>query len=166
VDQLHGEIYYPPYFFDTSGGFAARPVIESAPQVLEAGQSFTIVADPSEIDRVTLVGAGAATHAVNLQQRFVELAFSATGNSISAEMPARATETPPGYYLLFVVNDAGVPSRAKIVRVNIRQEPPPPPPPPPPPMQSGGGGATGLDLLVLLGLFNVLAQRKRKTAGA
>jgi len=166
VDQLHGEIYYPPYFFDTSGGFAARPVIESAPQVLEAGQSFTIVADPSEIDRVTLVGAGAATHAVNLQQRFVELAFSATGNSISAEMPARATDTPPGYYLLFVVNDAGVPSRAKIVRVNIRQEPPPPPPPPPPPMQSGGGGATGLDLLVLLGLFNVLAQRKRNTAGA
>ena len=124
VNNLHAEIYYPPYLYDSSGGFAARPVIESAPQVIEPGQSFTIAANPSGIDRVTLVGAGAATHGVNLQQRFVELAFSATGNSISVAMPDRATETPPGYYLLFVLNDAGVPSRAKIVRVNVREEPP------------------------------------------
>ena len=28
-------------------------------------------------------------------------------------MPARAAETPPGYYLLFILNDAGVPSRGE-----------------------------------------------------
>ena len=167
LNNFHAEIYYPPYLYDSSGGLAARPVIESAPQVLEPGQSFTIAANPGGIDRVTLVAAGAVTHGVNLQQRFVELAFSTTGSSISAEMPARAAETPPGYYLLFIVNDAGVPSPAKIVRVNVREELHrlTATATPPPPLQSGGGGATGLDFLVLLGLLSVFAQRKRNTAG-
>ena len=161
LNNFHAEIYYPPYLYDSSGGLAARPVIESAPQVLEPGQSFTIAANPSEVDRVTLVAAGAVTHGVNLQQRFVELAFSTTGSSISADMPARAAETPPGYYLLFVVNDAGVPSPAKIVRVSVSEELPPQTPPP---LQSGGGGATVLEFLVLLGLLCFFAQHARRRA--
>ena len=40
-------------------------------------------------------------------------------------MPARATDTPPGYYLLFVLNGEGVPSRGRIVRVGIASEEPP-----------------------------------------
>ena len=51
LNNLHAEIYYPPYLYDSSGGLAARPVIESAPQVLEPGQSFTIAANPGGIDR-------------------------------------------------------------------------------------------------------------------
>ena len=148
VNNFHSEIYYPPYLYDASGALADRPVIESAPQVLETGQSFTISADPQEVDRVTLVDAGAVTHGVNLQQRFVELAFSATGSTISAEMPVRAAETPPGYYLLFVLNGAGVPSVARIVRVIVDDGASPPPP-----SQGGGGGASVLDFLLLLGLL-------------
>jgi hypothetical protein len=34
-------------------------------------------------------------------------------------MPSRATDLPPGYYLLFVIDDKGVPSRGKIVRMNL-----------------------------------------------
>ena len=155
IDNFHSEIYHPPYLYDVSGELADRPVIESAPQVLETGQSFTIDANPQEVDRVTLVAAGAVTHGVNLQQRFVELAFDATGSSISAQMPARAAETPPGYYLLFVLNHAGVPSTAKIIRVVVDDGVNPPPP-----SQGaggGGGGATVLDLLALIGLFCVFA---------
>jgi fibronectin type 3 domain-containing protein len=34
-------------------------------------------------------------------------------------MHDKATDVPPGYYLLFVLNDKGIPSRGKIVRINV-----------------------------------------------
>jgi hypothetical protein len=39
--------------------------------------------------------------------------------------PARAADAPPGYYLLFVINDQNVPSIAKIVRMNVAANPNP-----------------------------------------
>ena len=128
--------------------------------MLEPGKPFRIETGAGGIDRVTLVGAGAVTHGVNLQQRFVELEFSATGDAVSAQMPRRAGETPPGYYLLFVLDRAGTPSHAKIVRVSVAGASPPPPAPSP----EGGGGATGLELLVMLGFINAIAHEKRRAA--
>ena len=160
VNNLHSEVYLPPYLYDSSGGLAARPVIDSAPDMLEPGKPFRIETGAGGIDRVTLVGAGAVTHGVNLQQRFVELEFSATGDAVSAQMPRRAGETPPGYYLLFVLDRAGTPSHAKIVRVSVAGASPPPPAPSP----EGGGGATGLELLVMLGFINAIAHEKRRAA--
>jgi hypothetical protein len=46
-------------------------------------------------------------------------------SSTSWRPPAPATR-PPGYYLLFVINDQNVPSIAKIVRMNIAANPNPP----------------------------------------
>jgi hypothetical protein len=119
VNNFHAEIYHPPYLYDASGAFAARPVIASAPSLLEPGKPFTVTLDAAGADRVTLVNTGSATHGVNLQQRFVELGFSASGNTLTVDMPARTADTPPGYYLLFVLDSAGVPSRGRIVRVAI-----------------------------------------------
>ena len=92
--------------------------------MLHPGQDFSVTLNAAGADRVTLVNTGAATHGVNIQQRFVELGFTANGNALSIDMPARATDTPPGYYLLFVLNGNGVPSRARIVRVDVPGEPP------------------------------------------
>ncbi len=125
VNNFHAEIYKPPYLFNEAGGLATRPVIASAPSLLEPGESFSVTLDSAGADRVTLVNTGSSTHGLNLQQRFVELAFSANGNTLSVDMPARATDTPPGYYLLFVLNGQGVPSRGRIVRVGIATEEPP-----------------------------------------
>jgi Domain of unknown function (DUF1929) len=125
LNNLHAEIYYPPYLYNDSGGFANRPVIATAPSVLHPGQDFSVTLDAAGADRVTLVNTGAVTHGVNLQQRFVELGFTANGNVLSIDMPARATDTPPGYYLLFVLNGNGVPSRGRIVRIDMPGEPPP-----------------------------------------
>ena len=36
----NAEIYYPPYLFNSSGGFAARPEIDSAPTALDIGEEF------------------------------------------------------------------------------------------------------------------------------
>ncbi|MGH8249950.1 MAG: galactose oxidase-like domain-containing protein [Steroidobacteraceae bacterium] len=129
MNNLDAEIYYPPYLFDASGGFASRPVIESAPDTLAAGQDFPVVVSSEDIDRVTLVQTGAATHSVNVQQRFIELSFDRNNNSLEVEMPDRVTDTPPGYYLMFVINNAGVPSRGKIVRVHQGSGGNPNPPP-------------------------------------
>ena len=81
LNNLHSEIYYPPYLYSASGGFAARPSIVSAPNVIAAGQSFSMEVDTSTIQRVTLSQVGSATHSNNLQQRFVELAFTKTTTS-------------------------------------------------------------------------------------
>ena len=41
------------------------------------------------------------------------------------DAPARASEAPPGYYLLFVIDDQGVPSVGKIIRMGIATDPNP-----------------------------------------
>jgi hypothetical protein len=119
VNQLHGEIYYPPYLFNSSGELAVRPVITAAPSVVAPGQSFSMDVDTTSIQRVTLLQAGMATHSINLQQRFAELTFTKDGGTLHVNMPTRATDVPPGYYLLFAINSGGVPSKARIVRINV-----------------------------------------------
>ena len=59
------------------------------------------------------------THSLDMDQRFVELPFTASSGTLFVQTPQRATDTPPGYYLLFVIDDEGVPSQGKIVRMNI-----------------------------------------------
>ena len=41
-------------------------------------------------------------------------------------MPTRAYDAPPGLFMLFVIDDAGVPSEARIVRVNVAHPNPAP----------------------------------------
>ena len=76
VNNLHAEIYKPPYLFNAAGGLATRPVIETAPSMLEPGESFSVTLDSAGADRVTLVNTGSSTHGLNLQQRFVEILAS------------------------------------------------------------------------------------------
>ena len=119
VNQLHAEIYYPPYLFNSSGNFAARPSVISAPDVVAAGQPFTMEASSTNIQRVTLLQIGSATHSINLQQRFSDLSFTRNDQTLHVSMPNRATDVPPGYYMLFVFDSSGVPSKARIVRINV-----------------------------------------------
>jgi len=71
----------------------------------------------SGVSRVTLVKTGSATHTVDFDQRFLPLGFTASGTQLSVAMPASAHLAPPGYYMLFVFNSAGVPSVAKIIKL-------------------------------------------------
>jgi hypothetical protein len=122
LTNLNAEIYYPPYLYTSSGAFAARPTIDSAPDTLDIGQSFTIAATASAVSRVTLVKTGAVTHSFNMDQRFLELPFTAAGGTLTVVAPMRASDATPGYYLLFVIDGDGVPSVGKIVKVNIRAD--------------------------------------------
>jgi len=119
VTNLNAEIYYPAYLFDENGDWAVRPQIADAPTVLDVATSFSLAVDePSNIQRVVLVKTGAATHAVDMDQRFVELAFSREGAGLQVSLPQNPAHTTPGFYHVFVLNQQGVPSVSRIVRIN------------------------------------------------
>jgi len=118
--NLNREIYYPPYLFTADGAVAARPSIASAPTVVDAGRTVQVVAGGGRpIRRVTFVKTGSATHGWNMEQRFVDLPFNAEGSTLSVQIPGRASDVPPGMWMMFVIDDAGVPSEAKVMRVNV-----------------------------------------------
>ncbi len=118
LNQLNGEIYYPPYLFEKngSGQFEPRPEIIDAPTAVGWGEDFSIESDES-ITRVTLVRVGAVTHSFNSETRFFNLPIPQTGNIVTVRSPATANIAPPGFYLLFVWNTLKVPSIAKIIQI-------------------------------------------------
>ena len=126
-NNLNAEIYYPPYLFTSSGTRAARPVVGNVPTWIDIGKTFSIdvTANAASVSRVTLVKTGSMSHSFNMDQRFLDLTFNASGSHVAVQAPTHAGEAPPGYYLLFVFNQAGVPSVAKIVRMGIASNPNP-----------------------------------------
>jgi len=119
--NLNAEIYYPPYLFNADGTPAARPIISTAPMTTEPGQTIAIgTPDPTTITRVTLVKTGSITHSFDMDQRFLELPFIVNGSELQANLPSNPFQTPPGYYMLFVFNDQGVPSEAAMLRINVQ----------------------------------------------
>ncbi len=127
LKNLNAEIYFPPYLYTPSGELAVRPSIDSAPEALDIGQNFTLAVTASSVSRVTLVKTGAVTHSFNMDQRFLELTFTAAEDgTLSVLAPTRASDATPGYYLLFVIDGTGVPSVGRIVKINIQSDTQPP----------------------------------------
>ncbi|HEU0202797.1 MAG TPA: PA14 domain-containing protein [Burkholderiaceae bacterium] len=126
LNNRNFEIYYPPYLFAAGGTLAPRPAIATAPDTLEIGKTFALqLVEAGSVSRVTLVKTGSVTHSWNMEQRFIDLSFNANGANLAVQVPTRAAEAPPGTYLLFVFDAAGVPSKAKIVRINVAADPNP-----------------------------------------
>lgn len=120
------ELYFPPYLFTAGGQLAPRPVIDAAPTVMDIGRTYTVdTSGAGPAARVVMIKTGSVTHSWNMEQRFVELTFAADGNRLAVQAPTRAADAPPGFYMLFVLDANGVPSEAKIVRVNVAATPNP-----------------------------------------
>jgi plastocyanin len=100
------ERYLPPYFFQT------RPTITTAPAAVAYGASFAVTTpQAATIAEVVLMRPGAVTHGFNQSQRSVGCAISSTaGTVVQATAPPDGNLAPPGYYLLFVVDNDRVPS--------------------------------------------------------
>ena len=119
LTQLNGEIYYPPYLFkkDGSGEFEFRPEIIDAPtSMIGWAEDFSIQADET-IAKVTLVRAGAVTHSFNSETRFFNLPILRRSTIVTVRSPATANIAPPGVYLLFVWNEEGIPSIARMIEL-------------------------------------------------
>ncbi len=112
--ELRMEIFSPPYLF-----WGPRPIIHSAPSEINAGTQFNIGCSRSwRIQSVAMIRCGSVTHAFDSDQRFVELSIvSRTLNRVRVAGPPNRNIAPPGWYMLFILNDCGVPSVARFIRV-------------------------------------------------
>ena len=118
--EQHIEIYSPPYLFNSNGTLATRPTITSVPSTgIGYGANFQVqTPDAASIASVVLMRAGAPTHAFDMEQRMVGLTYTAGSGLLTVTSPPNRNIAPPGYYLLFLLNTAGVPSVAQFVQLS------------------------------------------------
>jgi Domain of unknown function (DUF1929)/Glyoxal oxidase N-terminus/Fibronectin type III domain/Galactose oxidase, central domain len=113
-NEPNAEVFSPPYLFK-----GARPAVASAPSNISYGNSFFVeTPDATSTTAVTLVRLSAVTHSFNMNQRLVRLAFSQATGGLTVTAPSAGEIAPPGHYMLFLLNTAGVPSIARIVRLS------------------------------------------------
>ena len=113
TNEFNAQYFSPPYLFR-----GPRPVITSAPSPVRYLQSFRITTpDAASIAKVTLVRTGSVTHAFDMNQRFRKLTFTRDATGLTVSGIVGRNHTPPGYYMMFIVNTRGVPSVAKIIKV-------------------------------------------------
>src|SRR5436190_14631234 len=107
------EIYSPPYLFKGS-----RPTISSAPTSVAYGQLFFVgTPNATSISEVTLIALSSVTHNFNMGQRISRPLFSQATGGLNVTVPSNPNTTPPGHYMLFILNSNGVPSVAKIIAI-------------------------------------------------
>ena len=108
-----GQIFHPPYL---DGG--PRPTIGSAPSSIQYGSNFTVATpDAGSIANVNLISLSASLKTWNGSQRMARLSFSQDDGDLSVAAPSDPNLAPPGFYLLFILSDAGVPSVASMVQL-------------------------------------------------
>src|SRR6185295_7709448 len=109
------------YLFNTDGSPAARPGITSVtPNAFSYGGAFQVnTPAAASISSVVLVRPGSQTHAFDMDQRLVGLSFTAGTGVLNVTAPPNGNIAPPGYYMLFALNTAGVPSTATFVRLSV-----------------------------------------------
>jgi hypothetical protein len=117
--EAHNEIYTPAYLFNANGTPATRPTISSISSgTVGYGAVFQVqTPDAANISSVVLMRPGAPTHAFDMEQRMVGASFTAGTGVLNVTAPPNSNIAPPGYYLLFLLNSAGVPSVAKFVQL-------------------------------------------------
>jgi hypothetical protein len=113
------EIYKPPYFYNADGSLATRPSLTATPASITWGQTFAATTN-GNIASVVLIRQSAATHAFDMSQRLIGLNFAVTNGTIGIAAPPNSNIAPPGPYLLFVINSAGVPSVGQPIMVSAQ----------------------------------------------
>jgi galactose oxidase len=174
------EVFSPPYLFR-----GPRPAITRAPETLDLDEPFQVeTPDAGSVAKVSLIRLGSVTHAFDENQRFLPLEFTWSAGALTVRSPATSNLAPPGHYMLFLVDVAGVPSVAKIVRLSNQVHVAPPAPQPPPTTESGPGSsnpppatgksaassgctsAQGFSALAAMALSIWLAGRTRRSRSA
>jgi Galactose oxidase-like, Early set domain/PKD domain len=126
--EQHTEIYSPAYLYNADGTAAFRPAISAVtPGAFAYGGTFQVqTPDAANIASVVLVRPGAPTHAFDMDQRLVGLSYTIGTGVLNVTAPPNGNIAPPGYYMLFVLNAAGVPSVASFIKLStaVANQPP------------------------------------------
>ena len=111
--RKHAEIFSPPYLFK-----GPRPTITSAPSLIGYADDFVIdTPEAEDIASVAMIRGAGATHTYDQSQRYIPLQFESDGEHLHVDSPPDAFTAAPGYYMLFIVNSAGVPAVAPFVKL-------------------------------------------------
>jgi fibronectin type 3 domain-containing protein len=130
------EIYTPSYLFDANDRLITtnRPTvtIPLASQVVGYNHPFSVTTTSvSPISAAVLVRPGSSTHASDMEQRLIGLCGPSpqppctAGGTLDLTSPPDGNVAPPGYYMLFVLDSAGVPSKAGFIQLTSHAGPPP-----------------------------------------
>jgi hypothetical protein len=113
-EEYRVEVFVPPYLM----GSPERPNITISPNSSDwsYGGRYTFTSTQVVV-RVSLLGAASSTHGTSMGQRTIFPAFTCSGNACTVTAPPDANVCPPGWFQLFVLNAAGVPSVARWVRI-------------------------------------------------
>ncbi|MDX3636565.1 kelch motif-containing protein [Streptomyces europaeiscabiei] len=109
------EIYTPPLLHKYG---RKRPVLGDGPQEVDAkGRATFATAHPERVADARLMRPSAVTHSTDVEQRSIALEVTRTRDSVTVDVPADRTLVPPGWYMLFVTDGEGTPSKAKWIQV-------------------------------------------------
>ena len=121
------DIYTPSYLYDSNDHLITtdRPQITalSFSGPIHYGMPFSVsYTSTSPISSVVLIRPGSTTHAEDMEQRLIGLCgatspCSASNNMLSLTTPPDGSIAPPGYYMLFLLDSAGVPSKASLIQL-------------------------------------------------
>jgi hypothetical protein len=119
------EIYQPPYLFrDTQPSVGSVATSTGATDGTPSNHaligfdgSFGVNTTETNIVSAALAAPGAVTHGVDMNQRMLELPVTQRSGCVSVTAPRDPNAAPPGYYMLFLINDQGVPSKARWVKL-------------------------------------------------
>lgn len=119
TNHYDGQIFKPPYLFTGTGDLAARPEITAtSADSIAVGATFTATTSGAVDNGFSLVRLSSTTHTVNTDQRRIQLTPTGTdGNTYTLAVPNDAGVAVPGYWYLFAIDGAGVPSIAKTVKI-------------------------------------------------
>lgn len=120
LTNLNSEIYTPAYLLNADGSLRTdRPVITSAPQTLQQGQTFKITLDNADvIQKLELIKFGNGTHSFDAEQRAFNLSFTHVDtHTLQVTLPANANMITDGYWMLFADNTNGTPSVAATIQI-------------------------------------------------
>ena len=106
------ELYSPPYLFR-----GPRPSYTISDHHIHHDAEFSIHSpDACRIKKIGFMRPSAVTHQTDPEQRYIPLDFERQGKcELKIRAPKNGAIAPPGYYMLFIVDDCGIPSEAAFV---------------------------------------------------
>ncbi|WP_431989467.1 galactose oxidase-like domain-containing protein [Streptomyces albogriseolus] len=108
------EIYTPPYLY----GDEEQPDLSGGPQTIKRGGSGTFTSrDAASVKKVRLIRPSATTHVTDVDQRSIALDFTTDGDKVTVTVPKNRNLVQSGWYMLFVTDGDGTPSKAQWVQV-------------------------------------------------
>ncbi len=107
TEEMRIEVFWPPYLFQ-----GERPTLELAAGEASYGDEVGVTLG-GDVREVNLMRPGATTHSCDSEQRLVALDLA--GGQV--RLPDNPNLAPPGWYQLFAVSAAGVPSHGRWLRL-------------------------------------------------